>query len=388
MTIVGIGLRNVWRNRVRAVLTVLGVAVAVLTFLFLRTILTSWTAGVEYSAKDRIATRHKVTFILTLPVRYAEQIKQVPGVVEASYALWFGGKNPKDDTKFFASIAVDTKTVFKVFDELELHPAEREKFLANRRGAIVGDMLAKQFGWKAGDHVTLRGTIYPGDWEFDIDGVYTAKRSSVDRATFFFHWDYLNESLDPRRKDQIGWVATRIDDPGQAANISRRIDQVFADQDVQTLSMSERAMNTSFLGMMSAILKALDIVSLVILVIMGLILGNTIAMGVRERTHEYGVLRAIGFMPRHLAAFILGEAVLIGALGGALGIALAVPFINQVVGRFLEENMGSFFPYFRVAVPDALLSAALALVLAVVVAAIPARQAGRLHTTDALRRVG
>lgn len=388
MNILGIGIRNVWRNRVRAVLTVLGVAVAVLTFLLLRTVLSSWTAGVEHSARDRIATRHKVTFILPMPLRYAEQIRQVPGVVEASYALWFGAKNPADDKKFFGSMAVDTKTFFKVFDEIDVSPAAREKWLGNRRGALVGDMLAKQFGWKEGQHLTLRGTIYPGDWEFDIDGIYTAKRSSVDRASFFMHWDYLNESMDARRKDQIGWVASRIDDPSQSANISARIDKVFADQDVQTLSMSERAMNTSFLGMMSAILRALDIVSLVILVIMALILGNTIAMGVRERTHEYGVLRAIGFMPRHLSAFILGEAVLIGALGGVLGIAIAIPFINQGVGRFLEENMGSFFPYFRVTAGDALLSAGLALGLSLVVAAIPARQAGRLNTTDALRRVG
>lgn len=388
MTVVGIGLRNVWRNRIRAVLTVLGVAVAVLTFLFLRTIWTSWMVGVEYSAKDRIGTRHKVTFILPLPLRYVEQIRQVPGVVEASYANWFGAKNPKDDRKFFASVAVDTKTFFKVFSEVELSPEEKSHWLENRRGAIVGDMLAKQFGWKRGDHITLSGTIYPGDWEFDIEGVYTASRSSIDRSTLFFNWDYLNDSLDARRKDQVGWVAARVNDAGQAATISARIDKLFADQDVQTLSMSERAMNTSFLGMMNAVLKALNVVSIVILLIMALILGNTIAMGVRERTHEYGVLRAIGFMPRHLTAFILGEAILIGALGGALGILLGVPFINQAVGKVLEENMGSFFPYFRVTPQDALIAAGLSIGLATMVAAIPARQAGRLNTTDALRRVG
>jgi putative ABC transport system permease protein len=352
VTVVGIGLRNAWRNRVRAMLTLLGVSIAVVAFLFLRTILSSWTAGVDYAAKDRLATRHKVTFILPLPLRYVEQIRNVPGVKAATWANWFGGKNPNAEDQFFATIAVDSKTFLDVSDEVVIPPDQRQ------------------------------------NWEFKIEGIYTSTRRSVDRSTFFFHWDYLNESLDAARKDRVGWVMTRIGDAGQAANIAKSIDDLFADQDTQTLTMSERAMNTSFLGMLSAVLRAMDFVSLVILLIMGLILGNTIAMGVRERTHEYGVLRAIGFMPHHLVSFILGEAVVIGILGAALGIVIAVPFINQGVGRFLEENMGAFFPYFRVAPKDVVAAGALAVGLATAVAAIPAYQASKLNTIDALRRVG
>jgi putative ABC transport system permease protein len=388
VTIAGIGLRNAWRNKVRAVLTMFGVAVAVIAFLFLRTILSAWMMGVDYAAKDRLGTRHKVTFILTLPLRYVEQIRQVPGVKAAAYANWFGGKNPNAEDAFFASIAVDPKPFLEVSDEVQVPAAQREAWLQNRRGALIGDMLAKQFGWKVGDKVTLAGSIYPGDWEFKIEGIYTVKRSAFDRSSFFFHWDYLNESLPPAQKDKVGWVMSRIDDPGQAANIAKRVDDLFSDQDTQTVTMSERAMNTSFLGMLSTILTALDFVSIVILLIMALILGNTIAMGVRERTHEYGVLRAIGFKPRHLAAFILGEALAIGVLGAVLGLVLAFPFIDQGVGRFLEENMGGFFPYFRVTAKDAGLAATLAIGLAAAVAAIPAYQASKLNTIDALRRVG
>jgi putative ABC transport system permease protein len=388
VTVIGIGLRNAWRNKIRAFLTMLGVAVAVVAFLFLRTILSSWTAGVESAAKDRLATRHKVTFVLPLPVRYVEQIRQVPGVKGASWANWFGGKNPNAEDKFFATLAVDSNTFLEVSDEVLVPPDQKDTWLHDRRGALVGDVLARQFNWKVGDKVTLAGSIYPGDWEFVIDGIYSAARRSVDRSTFFFHWDYLNESLDAARKDRVGWVVTRIDDPSQSGAISKRIDTLFADQDTQTLTMSERAMNTSFLGMFSAILKAMDFVSIVILLIMGLILGNTIAMGVRERTHEYGVLRAIGFLPQHLVAFIMGEAVVIGLLGAALGIFIAVPMINQGVGLYLEENMAGFFPYFKVAPKDVGAAAGLALALACGVAAIPAYQASKLNTIDALRRVG
>ncbi|HVU02680.1 MAG TPA: FtsX-like permease family protein [Polyangiaceae bacterium] len=388
MTVVGIGLRNAWRNKVRAVLTILGVAVAVVAFLFLRTVLSAWNAGVDYAAKDRLATRHKVTFVLPLPVRYADKIRQMEGVQAVAYANWFGAKNPRVEDAFFATLAVDTKNFLNVADELTVPPDQKANWLADKRGALIGDSLAKQFGWKVGDKVTLLGTIYPGDWEFDISGIYTPTRKTFDRSTFLFHWDYLNDTVPAERKDKIGWVMTRIDDPGQSANIAKRIDTMFASEDTQTLSMSERAMNTSFLGMLSAVLKAMDFVSIVILLIMGLILGNTIAMGVRERTHEYGVLRAIGFMPGHLVAFILGEAVIIGIIGGALGIFLAVPFINQGVGRFLEENMTGFFPYFRVAPQDAVAAAVLSLALALGVALVPAYQASKLNTIDALRRIG
>jgi putative ABC transport system permease protein len=388
MSMSRIAFRNAWRNRVRAALTVLGVAVAIIAFTMLRTVLSAWTAAADHAAKDRIATRHKVTFVMPLPIRYVEEIKQMPGVNAVTYMDWFGGKNPNVEDSFFATIAADPKSFLEVYDEVELPADQKEKWLGNRRGAIIGAALAKQFGWKVGDRITLTGTIYPGDWEFTIDGVYTSKRKTIDQSTLWFHWDYLNETKIDRIKDTVGWIPARVDDPSQAANVARRIDEKFAERDIQTLSMSERAMNTSFLGMLSAVLKAIDVVSIVIMVIMTLILGNTIAMGVRERTHEYGVLRALGFLPRHLVIFIVAESIVIGVIGGALGIGLSIPLINQGVGRFLEENMGGFFPYFRVEPAVAVAAEVLAVALAAAAAAIPAYQAYRLNVTDALKRIG
>jgi putative ABC transport system permease protein len=388
MTLVGIGMRNAWRNRIRALLTMLGVAVAVVAFLLIRTIVASWTSAADHAAQDRLGTRHRVTFILPLPLRYVEQVRNVPGVEKVTWANWFGGKNPRAETSFFGSIAVDPESFLEVQDELVVPADQRARWLENRRGALIGDALAHQFGWKVGDKVTLTGTIYPGDWDFVIEGIYTASRRTVDRSSLFFHWDYLNESTANRQKDQIGWIMTKIRDSGQSATIAQRIDGLFAEQDAQTLTMSEHAMQASFLGMLSTILKALDIVSIVILVIMALILGNTIAMSVRERTHEYGVLRAIGFLPHHLAGFVVGEAVVIGALGGAIGVLLSYPFIQQGVGRFLEENMGAYFPYVRIVPEHAALAAGVSILLAAAVAAIPAYRTMRLDVVDSLRRVG
>ena len=388
MRLATIAIKNVARNRLRTLLTALGVAAALIMFIALRTMNWSWTAAQEQSASDRIGIRHKITFIMTLPLRYAEEIRSTPGVTGITYANWFGAKDPKDESDFFATIAVEPSDLLDVYREIEAPPEQIEAWKQDRRGALVGDALAKKKGWKVGDKVTLRGTIYPGDWEFHVAGIYTSKRASVDRSTLWFHWKYLNDSLPAQRKDQVGWIVARVADPGQSAAICRTIDQKFSERDIQTLSMSERAMQASFLGMLSAILRAIDVVSVVILLIMMLILGNTIAMGVRDRTGEYGVLRAIGFVPRHIVIFVVGESMVIGLLGGLLGVGLAYPLVQNGLGRFLEENMGAMFPYFRVQPSLAALSMGLAVGASLLASAIPAYRASKLKVVDSLRRVG
>jgi putative ABC transport system permease protein len=388
MRIATIAVRNIGRNKLRTALTISAIVVAVLAFIMLRTVIWSWNAAQQQAATDRIGTRHKVSFIMTMPTRYAEEIRQMPGVKAVASFNWFGAKYPKDDKEFFATISCDPKDMLEVYDEIKVKPEQAEAWKQNRRGALVGDVLAKKLGWKVGQKVVLRGTIYPGDWEFEISGIYTATRASVDRSTFWFHYDYMNESLPQRLKDRTGWIVSRIGDAGQSGAISRAIDKHFEERDLQTLTMSEQALQASFLGMFSAVLKAIDLVSIVIMVIMMLILGNTIAMGVRERTNEYGVLRAIGFLPKHLVTFIVGEALVIGVVGGVIGVILSYPLIDQGFGRFLEENMGAWFPFFDVSPGVAGAALGLSVLLSLAAAIIPARSAAKLHVIDSLRRVG
>jgi putative ABC transport system permease protein len=374
-------------NRFRTLFTILGAAVAVLAFVALQTVLTAWYVAADYAAKDRIATRHKVTFIMQLPKRYVDVVRDVPGVKTATFANWFGGKNPKDLDAFFATLAVESRTFFQVYDEAMVPPAEMRAWLEDRRGAIIGDVLARQLGVKVGDKMTLSGTIYPGDWEFHVSGIYTATRKSLDRSQFIFHWDYLNDSLPERHRDKIGWMVSRIDEPERSAAVSAAIDAIFDAKDVQTATMSERAMNLSFMAMLSAVLTALEIVSGIIMAVMALIIGNTIAMGVRERTHEYGVLRAIGFSARHVGAAVLAETLVLGLCAGAIGVGLSYPIIQQGFGRFLEENMGAWFPYFRIEPATAGIAMGLAALLALGAGFPPALAAARIKVVDALRRV-
>ncbi len=388
MNLTSIAARNIGRNKLRTTLTVAVVAIATLFFILLRTVVWSWTSASEFSKKDRIATRHKVSFVLQLPKRYADEIATVPGVTAVAWANWFGAKDPKNEQDFFATIATDPKSLLDVYSEIKTSEPEKQAWFEDRQGALVGDALAKKKGWKVGDKVTLAGTIYPGDWTFNVRGIYTTTTTNVDRSTLWFHWDYLNESLPPRQKDLVGWIITNIKDSSQSGRISKEVDAKFESRDLQTLTMSEAALNQSFLGMFSAILNAIDIVSVVITLIMALIVGNTIAMGVRERTNEYGVLRAIGFLPSHIVRFILAEGVVIGLLGGAIGVLLGYPVVNSGMGRVIEENMGNMFPQFRVQPEMAALALALAVGLGLVAAILPARQASRLQVVEALRRVG
>jgi putative ABC transport system permease protein len=382
-----LAVRGLFRHKFRNTLTIIGVAVAVVTFMLLRTVNTAWSVAADFAAKDRIATRHKMTFVIPLPKRYIDTVRAADGITAATWANWFGAKNPNDPNDFFPSMAVDPQTFLEVYDEAAVPDADRARWFEDRKGALVGDILAKKLNLKVGDRITLEGTIYPGQWDFNISGIYKATRKSLDRSQFLFHWDYLNESVQPYQKDQIGWIVARVDDPGRSAEIATAIDRTFDIQDVQTLSMSERAMNTSFMGMLSGILRALDIVAGIILVILLMILGNTIGMGVRERTHEYGVLKALGFTPSQIALSVVGEATVMGLAAGALGLSIAYPFVNYGIGRWLAENMGGMFPYFEIAPSTAVAGFGAAALLGALSGIIPARRAARLTVTDALRRV-
>ena len=219
MTLTGLAIRNLTRNRFRVVLTIFGVSVMILTFLLIRTVNWSWGAAAAFAAKDRVVTRHKVTFVMSLPKRYVQQVKNSPHVKQVTFANWFGGKDPKHDREFFSTLGVDNATYFDVYNELSVPPEQLATFQHDKQGAIVGDVLAKKLGWKVGDKVPLESGIYPGDWEFHIDGIYTTTAHSVDRSTLLFHWDYMNDALPDARKDGVGWIVSRVDDPSLAADV-------------------------------------------------------------------------------------------------------------------------------------------------------------------------
>jgi len=310
----------------------------------------------------------------------------VPGVTEVSWENWFGGVY-KEEKNFFAQFAADVGTLLKVYPELVLTDAEKRAWLADRQGCVIGELLAEKYGFKVGDKIVLSGTIYPGNWEFTVRGIYTSTQRSFDRQTFFFHWQYLNDTVDERMKDQAGILLVRVAEPGRSTAVANAIDNSFRSSLAETRSESEKSFQLSFISMASAIITAIQVISGVILVILMLILGNTLAMATRERTAEYATMRAIGFQPRHIVMLVLGEGFVVAAVGVALGVGLATPILKWASELFAKYVPG-FLGEFHLSGEAVVLASLISLAGGMVAAALPAQRAGRLKIVDALRRLG
>jgi putative ABC transport system permease protein len=378
--------KSAFRNRLRALLTSVGVGIAMVAFLTLRTFLGAWNAGVESAASDRLITRNKISITFPMPLSYIDKIKQIVGDGgKVGYENWFGAVYPKDEHGFFANLAADDE-IFALYPEIDIAPADMQAWHDDRQGAVVGPHLAEKYGWKVGDKITLRGTIYPGNWDFNVRAIYHARTKAIDESSFFFHWKYFNESVNARLKDQVGIIAIKIDDPSKSAAIANTIDKTFASSLAETRTESEKAFQLEFLSMASTILRAIRIISYVVLVILMLILANTMAMATRERTTEYAVMRAIGFTAQQIVTMVIAEGLIIALVGAAFGIALSVPILT-FFGQALEKKMGGFLGNLVLDADTIVVALVVALNLGWIAAALPARRAGRLKIVDALRRV-
>ncbi|CAG0978964.1 hypothetical protein BURK1_01637 [Burkholderiales bacterium] len=377
-------LRNMFRHKLRTLLTALGIVVAIASFGLLRTVVDAWYAGANASSSARLVTRSSVSLAFALPLTYAQKIRQVPGVGSVSWANWFGGIYVSE-RNFFPQFAIDAPTYLGMYPEFVLPDAERKAFLTDRQGAIAGRKLADQYGWKVGDTIPLRGTIFPGTWTFNLRGIYEGADRTVDQSTFFFHWDFLNESvrkIAPRRGDQTGVFIVELRDPGAAAEVSQAIDATFANSLAETLTETEKAFQLSFVAMTEAILVAIRAVSFVVIVIIMAVMANTMAMTARERYSEYATLKALGFSRAFVAGLIVAESLGLALAAGLAGVALTFP-----LARAFADAMGTLFPVFFVSDETVALQLAAALVVGAVAAAIPAWRAARVRIVDGLRAV-
>jgi putative ABC transport system permease protein len=382
VTLAGLALRNAFlRNQTRSILTVLGVVITAVAFLFLRTVLSAWYSSSEASAADRVVSRNAISITQTMPLSYGSRIAQVPGVTKVTWSNWFGGVY-KDRKNFFAQFAVDAPSSLEVFG-IKFEQGSKEAWLADRNSAIVGKKLADRYGWKLGDTVPLMGDVYPGDWQFKIAGIIEGTDDESIGNTMYFHWARLNETLTARRKDQVGVFTETIANANDSPRIIKAIDELFANSDNETHTETEKAFRLQFVSGSGAILTALEAVSGVILVIMALILGNTLAMGLRERTSELGAMRAIGFLPSHVRMLALSEGALLGVVGGLLGVLAATPILRGF-GKFMA-SMG-FLSGLSVKLPTAIATVAVAGLIGALASAMPAVQAARMEIVNALRR--
>ena len=378
-------LRNTLRQRLRTALTIAGMAVAILAFCLLRTVVDAWYAGVSAASPNRLVARNAISLIFPLPLSYKQKIAQVAGVSQVGYANWFGGIY-KTEKYFFPNFAVDPQNYLDLYPEFVLSPEERGAFLRDRKGAVAGRKLAAKHGWKIGDQITLKGTIFPGQWEFALRGIYRGAQRTTDESQFFFHWNYLNETLKQtmaRRADQTGIFVIGVKKADQAAEVAEAVDAQFKTSLAETLTETEKAFQLSFVAMTEAIVIAIQIVSYVVIVIIMVVAANTMAMTARERIAEYATLKALGFGPLHIGGVILGESLAISLAGGALGIALTFP-----AAGWIETELSQFFPVFHVTTATVLLDLAAATVVGGVAAVFPTWRGVTIRVADGLRRIG
>ncbi len=385
MLILKILYRNAFRNRLRTGLTILGITVAILAFGLLRTLVDAWYAGVEASSAVRLVTRNSISLVFPLPIAYKDKIRQVPGVKLVSWGNWFGGIYI-EEKNFFPNFAVEPRSYLELYPEYILPEDQRLAFFRDRKGAVAGRKVVQKFGWRIGDTITLKGTIYPGDWEFVLRGIYRGRDDTVDETQFFFHWDYLNETVKKtvaRRADQVGFYLVGVQSADLAATVALSIDQSFKNSLAETLTETERAFNLGFVAMTEAILTAIQIVSILVIVIIMAVVANTMAMTTRERIGEYAILKTLGFGRAHIASLIFGESLVITVLGCLGGIALTYPAVTIV-----HHELGTYLPIFKVEWETLYLDLIAALVVATFAAVIPTRRAIRIRIAEGLRRMG
>lgn len=374
--------KNAFRRKLRTFLTILGLALAVMAFGLIRTFIHAWYSGTRAAAPDRLITRHAVSIIFELPLAYKEQLMKIDGVVDVTHATWFGGYYV-DPGNFFANFAVDHTNYFDIYPEMIVPPDQFADFQAERNAAIVGQGLADRFGWQVGEKVTLIGTIYPGNWDFIIRGIYHGRDDSTDETIFVFRFDYLDETLkvqSPGRAGQTGWYALKIDDPSHAAAICKAVDSRFDNSWAETRTETEKEFQMSFIQMSSVIILGLQIISFLIIGVILLVLVNTMAMTARERVSEYAFMRTMGFRGYHLAGLILGESLLIACIGGLAGIGLLI-----VVASGVGVALSQFFPGFKPDDVTILLSFGTAVAVGLLAAAFPIHRALNIKIVDGLR---
>jgi putative ABC transport system permease protein len=376
--------RNLTRRKIRTIFTTLSIFIAFLLFGFLMAIKAAFNMGIDVAGADRLMTIHKVSFIQTLPSSYKDRILGVDGVTAITHASWFGGIY-QDPANFIANFAVDPESYLAMYPEFVIPEDQKQTWLANRTGAIVGIDTAKRFGWKVGDRVPLQGTIYrkPDDspWEFTVDGIYDSPVVGTDKTQFFFHYKYLNETIsEARGRDQVGWYIVRVANPAEADDVAKRMDALFANSPAETKTATEKAFVADFAKQVGDIGAIMTGIAAVVITFILFVAGNAMAQSIRERTNELAILKTLGFNDRKVLGMVLFESTLVALLGGSLGLALAWLVIAQ------GDPTGGLLPIFHFPPKDVAIGIALVLTLGLLAGMIPALQASRLKIVDALRR--
>jgi putative ABC transport system permease protein len=372
-------LSNLLRRKVRTGLTIGSFAVALFLFGILAVVRGAFQQGVDVAGADRLVVVNRVSIIQPLPLSYRDRLARIAEVKQVTFANWFGGVY-QDERNFFPQFAIDHETYRQMFPEFVIPDDQWQAYLADREGCIVGESLAERFQWKVGDRIPLKGTFFPGIWEFNIRGIYRGSRPQDDTTQFWFRWDYMDERRS-FQKGFVGWYTVRIAAPDDAVRVIKAIDEGFANSPWETKTDTEREFAASWVKQMGNFELLLLSIGGVVFFTLLLVSGNTMAIAVRERMRELAVLKAVGFSDGFVLVLILTETMVVAVVGGGAGLALVKLFTLR------GDPTGGLLPFFYLPLNVIALGLALAMAVGLMAGILPALTAMRLRVVDALRKV-
>ncbi len=373
---------NLFRKKVRLILTIGSFAVALFLFAFLAVVRDAFGRGADVAGADRLVIINRTSIINPIPLSYRDKILRIPGVKYVTHNNWFGGVY-KDEKNFYPQFVIDPENQRQVVPELMVPDDQWNAFLKDRQGAIAGARTAQRFGWKIGDRIPIKTTLYGGGaWEFNLVGIYHGKRPQDDETQFWFQWDYFEEKVPERVKGQIGWYVLRLDSPDDAVRVAKTIDADFANSPFETKTQTESAFAASWVKQFGNIQFLILSIGVVVFFTLLLVTGNTMAISVRERTSELAVFKAIGFSDRAVLFFVLAESLVIALIGGLLGLALAVLAVPA-----LATALNGLLPSLVLAPAILGLGLVVAIAVGIISGLLPGITAMRMRVVNALRRV-
>ena len=374
---------NLFRKKVRLTLTIGSFAVALFLFTFLAVVKSAFSRGTDLAGADRLIVINRSGLINTIPLAYRDKILRIQGVKAVTHNNWFGGVY-QDEKNFFPQFVIDPENQRQVMTEMKVPDDQWNTFLNDRQGAIVGAGLAKRFGWKIGDRVPLKNSLYgpTSTWQFNLDGIYKNDHPGGDESQFWLQWKYFDESVPSQIKGAIGWYVLKLDSPDDAVSVAAAIDQGFANSSTETKTETESAFQAGFAKQLGNIELLILAIGGVVFFTLLLVTGNTMAISVRERTGELAVLKAIGYSDRFVLLFVLAESLVIALIGGLIGLGLAILAI-PVVGAALN----GLLPPLLLSITVLSFGLAFAVFVGAASGLLPGIGAMRLRVVDALRRV-
>jgi len=383
MTLARFVTKSAFRNKRRSTLTVLSI---MFSLLLLTLMMTIWRAFYidTFSAESaqRLITRHRVSLTQSMPAFYREKIRTIPGVVAVAPNNWFGGvyRDPKPEN-FFAQFGTDPEEILKIFTDFKIPADQLVAWQRDRAGVIVDDLLAQKYGWKLGDRIVLKGTIYPVDLELTIRGIYAGPEPT---NSVYFNQKYVEEAV-AFAKGKAGTFDILADSPHSVSTIALAVDTMFRNSPEPTKTESEKAFQLGFINSIGNVKAFILSISFAVVFATLLVSATTMAMSIRERTREVAVLKTLGFTRQSILRLYIGEGVLVSLAGGVLGCLAAIVLVS---GLSHAPGMNLFLSGMKVTASTLLLSIAVAAMVGLLSAILPAYHAAKLDIVEGLRYIG